>query len=203
MTAVDWGDFSPLRDELAGEDLRRVREGAGFGQDADEDFERWLAGVVGAAWHEYLDLFLARRVPTRFADLQQQRLHQLMVDAFTTRSATVDNVARLFQLTQQQARTLLRNTRTRYRFDLQPALARATWSVLRAAVHDPANDRYVVEVRDAHLLEYMDELIRQAPGYPRPLERHDDPHRYYASTTAVQAICEAIGKSADDLAKAT
>ena len=198
----EWG---PIAEVIAGlDDQDRARLAASAAPSPasplnDMELEAWLQGVARAACIEYLDLFLGRRVHTRIRDLQQARLFYLLAHAFPNADASVDTIARLFQLTSREARTLARNTRTVYRFPMAELLSVRVSALLSQAKYNGENREFTVDIRDEALVEYLQELIRQAPGHPDQLEAGLEMHVYRLSVSTIRAICRVSGIDSDNL----
>ena len=122
----------------------------------DAQLDERLKQCSDAALAELLDMFLGRKLISRATDFLEYRLLQLIqANVFVVPSD--QNVADLFQLTLPQARTLIRNVYTKYRFAPDAALdeqlkltlsrarkvddARFTLSIDSRAIADALNDR--------------------------------------------------------------
>jgi hypothetical protein len=87
----------------------------------DAQLDARLKQCSEAALAELLDMFLGRKLMSRASDFLEYRLLQL-IQANVFGVPTDQNVADLFQVTLPQARTLIRNVYTKYRFALDAAL---------------------------------------------------------------------------------
>jgi hypothetical protein len=134
-------------------DRQRLADSLGC---ADAQLDERLQQCAAAALAEQLDMFLGRKFFPRASDFVEYRLLQL-IQANVFVVPTDQNVADLFQLPMPQARTLIRNVYTKYRFVLEEALdeqlkqtltrarkvndAQYTLSIESRAVADALNDR--------------------------------------------------------------
>lgn len=190
---TDWGVLGSVVDRLNTEDRRRLAES--FGVD-DAQLDDHLAGAARAALQEYLDLFLGRRNPPRISDARELRLLLLVLNVFSAGMPPTNVVADLFQLTATQARTLMRNARTRYRFELQDRLREAIAAVLHAG-DEGQHGSLVVEIRDDALLEYAKELVKRGKGNPPQIEDGDQTHKYVLRPATRRVLQDAAGVGPD------
>ncbi|HEX4184000.1 MAG TPA: hypothetical protein VHY34_12155 [Caulobacteraceae bacterium] len=111
-----------------------------------------LVGHAQAALEEYLSMYLGRRAPTQGREILENRLSLLMQHALKDELPTDDQVARLFNSNQSQARTLIRNTISKHRFQLGDVANASAKKALEGAVKD--DERFVLIIRSAYLVEW-------------------------------------------------
>ena len=189
MTAAasKWGPLQRQIADLTDEDRERLVNGFGI---AAGDLDAHLEGVARASLQEYLDLFLGRGSPSTAKESRELRLLLLVKHVFNA-MPPVNVVSDLFQLTTAQARTLVRNTRTRYRFELQTVLSDAVGAVIDAGKR--SGDALVVEIRDDALLEYTKELVLRGKGNPPQIEAGEETHKYVLQPATERVLREATG----------
>lgn len=189
-------------DGLTEDELLRARSVLSLAEDADS---RAIAGALEsyaeAALAEYLDQFLGRALPTRFKDLQMLRLLRISLHANDGRLLAPDRVADLFQLTHAEAKTLVRNTATRYRFELEGKLRQVAWETLISTGQKDA-DGYKIEVRDAALLEFLHDLVRRGPGYPRGIQSSSEMHVFSLDDQTMTSLLSGLGHTKAELDEA-
>jgi hypothetical protein len=186
-------------DRLTEDELRRARSALTLTEDADrgviaEALERYSE----AALVEYLDQFLGRALPTRYKDLQMLRLLRISLHANEGQLLAPDRVAELFQITHAEAKTLVRNTATRYRFELEGKLIQVAWDTLVATGREEA-DGYKVEIRDAALLEFLHDLVRRGPGYPKGIQPSQEMHVFSLDLQTMEALLPGLGHTKAEL----
>jgi hypothetical protein len=189
-------------DRLTEDELRRARSALKLAEEADrgaiaEALERYSE----AALVEYLDQFLGRALPTRYKDLQMLRLLRISLHANEGQLLAPDRVAELFQITHAEAKTLVRNTATRYRFELEGKLIQVAWDTLVATGQEEA-DGYKVEIRDAALLEFLHDLVRRGPGYPRGIQPSQEMHVFSLDLQTMEALLPGLGHTKAELDQA-
>lgn len=194
--AVAQGDpIQELVDRLNDDDRARVATSIGLPADTSvAQLAKALGPFAKAALAEYLDLFSGRRVPGRIADQEQNRLLYLAEHAFDGRLPDPDIVADMFQKTSAAAKTLVRNTATRFRHELKVSMDGAVWAVMLRARGD--GDDWVVEIRDLAMVEHIHELIRRGPGNPQGMKASSgELHVYELDAETMETLLAAIGKS--------
>ena len=184
---------------LSEDERARARNVLGLDEEADDGaIAKVLEPYAEAALVEYLDQFLGRSLPTRFKDLQMLRLLRIALHANEGRIPAPDRVADLFQLTHAEAKTLVRNTATRYRFDLEEKLRQAVWETLTSTGRQEG-DGYKIEVRDAALLEALHDLVRRGPGYPKGIQATPEMHVFGLDRQTMSALLAGVGRTIEEL----
>ena len=103
-----------------------------------------------------------------------------------------DQVARLFNLTRSQARTLLRNTISKHRFKLGAVAAASAKKALEKA--SAVEEGFALTLRSAYLVEWMNlELDRQDKGSPPLSPIRERVSRYLAAPSSYELLCTAYG----------
>jgi hypothetical protein len=148
-----------------------------------------LVAHAQAALEEYTDMYLGRRAPTQGKEILEQRLCRLMQRALTDGLPTDDQVGRLFNTNQSAARTLIRNTISKHRFQLSGAVAASAKTALQKAVKD--GDRFVLTIRSNYLAEWMNQdLARSNQGSPPLILERSRVSRYSTAKSSYQILCE-------------
>lgn len=195
---------------LPEEDKRRLRQALRLQSDAQiAEIEDALRPFANAALAEYIDQLTGRQLPSRIKDVEQLRLLYMTRFVFGGRLPDPDTVAELFQKSFPEAKTLLRNTATRYRFELADDMNAAAWAVIvdrsqpAGRNMDPAKDAWNVEVRDLALLEYIHDAVRRGEGNPSPVKPSgSEMHVYLFEPSAIKALLQVIGRTWDDFLEA-
>lgn len=189
---------------LHDEDKSRLRQVLGLsGTASDRSVADSLVPFANAALAEYVDQFTGRQLPSRMKDQEQLRLLHITQHAFKGQLPDPDKVADLFQKNSSEARALLRNTATRYRYELAKDMNDAAWSVLVHRSKAAGRDEWNVEIRDLALLEYVSEAVRRGPGNPTGIQKsRDEMHVYLFDKPTLEALLASLGKSYHDFVSA-
>lgn len=185
---------------LPDEDKERLRQVLGLRPESDDALlADALVPFAKAALAEYVDQFTGRQLPSRMRDLLQLRLLYIARYAFSGKLPNPDKVGELFQQNSTEARTLVRNTATRYRYELAKDMNDAVWAVLVTKAKPAGRENWNVEVRDLALLEHMHEAVRRGPGNPIGIQRsRDEMHVYSIDKGTMKALLASVGKSYEE-----
>jgi hypothetical protein len=154
-----------------------------------------LVPFAQAALAEYIDQMTGRQLPGRMRDFEQLRLLYMARWVFGGQLPDPDRVGGLFQKSSNEAKTLVRNTSTRYRHDLSKAMNDAAWNVLVTRSQGAGEDIWNVEVRDLALVEHMQEAVRRGPGNPLGIQKSkDEMHVYSIDKATMTALLASIGR---------
>ncbi|MFC5604718.1 hypothetical protein [Sporosarcina koreensis] len=121
------------------------------------EFTDIIEGVCMAAIAEYFEMMLGKQVPTRANEIQERRLFHLLKHYFDGRIPSESEISAIFQLTESGSRSLLRNVRTRFKFDLKEEMEYTIKNTLLQAVS--ANDSYRVVIQSDNILEELRQVV--------------------------------------------
>ncbi len=184
---------------LPSEDKERLRQVLEVEAQTDSALANALVPFIQAALAEYVDQFTGRHLPSRMKDLEQLRLLHMTNYAFGGKLPNPDKVADLFQKNAAEAKTLLRNTATRYRYELASNMNEAVWEVLTTKARKAGTDEWTVEVRDLALLEYMEDAVRRGPGNPIGIQKSKgEMHVISLDKGTMTALLASIGRELKD-----
>lgn len=110
----------------------------------DNELSHALKGISNAAISEYIEMILGKQIPTRANEMQERRLYHLLKCYFVGRIPSEAEVASFFQFTESSSRALIRNVKTKYKFNLEHELQATMRSVLLSARIVGGNYRVVV-----------------------------------------------------------
>jgi hypothetical protein len=167
------------------------------GSDAVAAVSDVLAGIAKAAFAEHMLSIAGERVPAGVRDLRELRL-QLLAQHLPKGLPTDVQIARLFHLTQAQARNLVAGARARYPAEVQLSLNAAAADALRNA--DRGDDEDTVRITASNsLAAYLRELVTSASNAQAPTPRADASNRYDVTRSAVEVLCPRVGITVADV----
>lgn len=121
-----------------------------------------LQRIAKTAMIDYIKMFKDGGLPTRAADIVQDRL-LLMIMYFFENIPNEEHVEAIFQITQPQSRTLLRNTLSRYRNKIENVSRKRLHTILTSAAAE-GND-YKLTCTSKVAIDDMNRIIRlKLPG---------------------------------------
>jgi len=133
--------------------LRRVLEG-----ESEEDLNNSLSRVGSAAINEYLEMILGKQLPTRANEIWERRLLHLLKHYYIGRIPSETEISSIFQITNSTSRSLLRNVRTKFRFDLEDEINNTIQLTLQSA-HQQGDGSYRVVINSDNVLEELKHMV--------------------------------------------
>lgn len=125
---------------------------------AEADLEAVITKHAKAALHEYLECYVGRRAFSRGNDILEHRLALLIEHAFDRTIPTAARVSNLFQTTLSTSRTLIRNTFSKYRFQLVTVEAVSAKTVLEN-VEWNGQDSCFAKITTPNLVEVLNRRL--------------------------------------------
>ena len=177
--------------ELADADLEPLATALG----CDEDqIEAALAGHATAALHEYIEAYVGRRAFSRGSDILEHRLALLTAHAFGNRLPGEATVARLFQATPSQARTLTRAVVSKYRWQLRDAAVSTAKDVLEAAVWRESAKEWTVAITSNAVADLLNQTLAARHGGEKPISAdRTSVGVYMVSPASYTKLCGTFG----------
>ncbi|HYF82344.1 MAG TPA: hypothetical protein VEB00_04870 [Clostridia bacterium] len=120
----------------------------------NEELQGALTCIGESAMCEYLEMILGKQLPTRGDEIRERRLYHLLKHYFIDTFPSEREISLLFQLTDTGSRSLLRNVRTKFRYNLEEEIRNSIIRVLADArrQHDGS---YNVITHSDNLLEEL------------------------------------------------
>ena len=132
-----------------------------------------LIKLTKTALMEYIKMFKEKGLPTRADEVMQERLFFLLSYYYKDRLPLESEISAIFQLTQSQSATLLRNTISRYRIKIQKYITNTLQAVIRSATKNKdteykVGDKYMtfkekfeMVIKSRIILEELNRIISQ------------------------------------------
>jgi len=125
---------------------------------SEADLEAMITKHAKAAIHEYLECYVGRRAFSRGNDILEHRLALLIEHAFDRTIPTAARVSNLFQTTLSTSRSLIRNTFSKYRFQLVAVEEKAAKSALEN-VNWNGTESCFAEITTPNLVEVLNRRL--------------------------------------------
>jgi hypothetical protein len=128
-----------------------------------------LSKIAKCAVLEYRKMFIERGLPTKAAEVMQERLFYLIKGYFKDHLPKEQEISSIFQLTPSGAKTLLKNTISRYRIYLKDEIDCSIKTVLQSAIPDQGKEILIIQsssLKDEinnHLTQKHPELKKVVP----------------------------------------
>ena len=148
----------------------------------DADLQASLNKIAKAAFTEYLKMFTESGVPSSTAEVKELRLFLLLGYYFGDDIPTENELARIFQLTNSQARTLLKKTMSRYRVFLSIQLKSTIKDTLSGANHRKDGEIHIFTIKSDYIRDAINEKIKEHnPAFDRLMSVHSTSGEYKCS----------------------
>jgi len=125
----------------------------------EAELETKLSKVLEASYLEYKEMLLGQGMSTRADEIRQRRLLHLIKRYFSKRMPTETEVSLLFQLTENDSKNLIKNVRTKYRYDLEDEVFITLKEVVSKTKKNPESELYEVVILSENMLEELNRLI--------------------------------------------
>ncbi|WP_413484286.1 hypothetical protein [Morganella psychrotolerans] len=135
----------------------------------DTDMQVALNKAGKAALCEYLKMIVEGGMPGRADEMKQDRLLYLIQNYFGNTLPTEMQISTIFQLTQSQSTTLLKNTVSRFRQKLEHIITSTMKQVIELAVYSEPS--YLVVINSDVVRDELNMLITQNEPTFNPIAR--------------------------------
>ncbi|EML9902927.1 hypothetical protein RG393_001516 [Morganella morganii] len=158
----------------------------------DDDIQVALNKIARASLTEYLTMLVESGMPNRADEAKQDRLRYLIQSYFEDSLPTESQISTIFQLTQSQSKTLLKNTVSRFRHKLDNVLANTMKAVIRSADH--VQEMYLVVISSDVVKDELNMLITQnEPTYKPITKRKGSAGQFEISEDSYALLCRELG----------
>lgn len=130
-----------------------------------------LTKLSKAAFMEYVKMFREKGLPTRADEVQQERLFYLLVHYYKIKLPTENEISSIFQLTPSQSKTLLKNTKSRYRTKINSFITASLMETLNSAGDPRENGNYEFVCTSPSTIEEMNLIVSQKGPELHPVEK--------------------------------
>lgn len=154
--------------ELSAEDQALLQESL---NKSPGDLPAALTRLCKTAFMEYLKMLKEKGIPTRADDVLQERLFLLLNHYFINRVPNEDEISPIFQLTESQSKTLLRNFKTKYRTKISSIVRTTLHNAIGAAEHDINNDNYYFVGTAITIIEELNKVLKIHAPKLKPIEK--------------------------------
>lgn len=163
-----------------------------FNCQSDEEFNLALKNVILAALTEYKEMLLGKGLPTRADEIKQHRLFHLVKHYFQGVMPTEAEVSSMFQLTETESRALIRNVRTRFRYQLEAEILNTLQQTITSA--ELNEDKYYVVIQSDNVLEELNRVVStNAPQLDPITKVRGSARKYQISEDTYELLRNVLG----------
>ena len=120
-----------------------------------------LTKICKTAFLEYCKMFKEKGIPTRADEVTQERLFFLLNHYYMDRLPSENEISTIFQLTPSQSRTLLRNTKSRYRTKIASFITNSLKAIIQSAAINSETEKYEFVCLSGVMIEELNLIISQ------------------------------------------
>ncbi|HUI30370.1 MAG TPA: hypothetical protein VLX91_09140 [Candidatus Acidoferrales bacterium] len=158
--------------ELTAADKTIIKECLGLASDAT--LNAALKKLSKAAFMEYVKMFKERGLPTRANEVQQERLFFLLNHYFIDRLPGENEISSIFQVTPSQSKTLLRNTKSRFRTKIEKSIDNTLLQTLKSATQREDEGPYEFVCTSQSTIEELNSIVGQKGPTLEPIKKIKD-----------------------------
>jgi len=157
--------------------------------ESEQELKNEVIGIIEAAVNEYFEMILGKQLPTRANEIKERRLFHLLKHYFVGRIPTESEVSSLFQLTGTRSSTLLRNVKTKFRFELKKEIKNTIRNVLQKVKYQ--NEEYRVTILNKCIREEIkDTVSAEAPHLNQIRKVNKSASLYKIPDDSLEVLCE-------------
>lgn len=135
-------------------------------------FDDAIRKLCKSAILEYLKMFKEKGLPTRADEVMQERLYFLLNHYYNDRLPSESELSTIFQLTPSQSRTLLRNTKSRYRTKISTIINNTLLNTLNLATMGNGNYEFICTSKS--IVEELNLIVSQKGPTMEPITKIRD-----------------------------
>ena len=183
-------EFSLLVEDLEVEQQAKLQ--ATFGC-SDSELPDRLARIAAAAYEDYLEMIQGVPLPSRTEEVRERRLLHLLKKYATDGVLLKENeIAAMFQMTEQEAGRLLRHVRSHYHAELDARVRTEVQGILQSAEQNKGG--YCVQVTSANLLDALRSTVTSvAPDLNQIIKVRGSAALYDIPPDTYSKLCEFYG----------
>lgn len=155
--------------QLTQDDLTLIKDCLGL--TTQQELEIALSKLCKASFMEYVKMFKEKGLPTRADEVQQERLFFLLNHYFENHLPSESLISSIFQLTTSQSRTLLRNTKSRYRTKISNFIKRTLLETLDSALRANDDAPYEFICTSPSTVEELNSIVSQKGPTLEPIAK--------------------------------
>lgn len=138
----------------------------------NEELAEALKKLTKTAFMEYLKMFKEKGLPTRADEVQQERLFFLLTYYYQDKLPSENELSSIFQLTPSQSKTLLRNTKSRYRTKISEFIRNTLIQTLATATRaDDDDDPFEFVCTSSSTVEELNLIVSQKGPTLEPIKK--------------------------------
>lgn len=155
----------------------------------EDELKKALTKIAKASFEEYKEMILGQNLPTKANEFLERRLYHLLKRYFIDRFPNENEVISLFQQTESGSRTLLRNVRAKYKYELETSLKNTIVNILtNPSGKSGSNVKFII--RSENVLEELKQVVSlEAPELEQITKVRSSAGVYTIHMDTLEKIC--------------
>lgn len=163
---------------------------------AETDLETVLSLYGCAALKEYIQMLLGQRVVRQVADVKEYKLMLLIKEVFGNKIPNEQKIAQIFQITNSQARTLLKFIMAKYPYELAEAIRSSYIDILTGCKQVEEDGDYEVTIDNVSAVEGLNYILARMDGtLPKITRKVGTVSVYKVNIASCEKLCEKFSVS--------
>lgn len=155
--------------ELSTQDKQLIKDCLGLTTQAE--LAAALKKLCKASFLEYCKMFKEKGLPTRADEVLQERLFFLLNNYYSDRLPSENEISTIFQLSPSQSKTLLRNTKARYRTKIASFINNTLLATLNSATQPNGGNGYEFVCTSPTIIEELNLIVSQKGPTLEPIQK--------------------------------
>ena len=127
----------------------------------DKDLEQALTKLSKSAIFEYLSMFFEDGMPHSADEVKQHRLYLMILHYYRDRIPCEAEISSIFQLTNSQSKTLLRNTIASHQLEIGDQIKASLRAVIDVIVFDKTVPKYEIVIESEVFRDELNLIVAQ------------------------------------------
>ena len=149
-----------IKDTELGKDDKKLLKNS-LNLNTDKDLELALTRLCKTAIFEYMSMFFEDGVPHSSDEVKQHRLYLMVLHYYRDRIPREAEISSIFQLTNSQSKTLLRNTIAGYQSEIGDQVKSTLRKVLQNPRQNPKSKKYEMEIKSEVIRDKLNWIVSQ------------------------------------------
>lgn len=175
--------------EFSNEDKELIKDCLNI---TDADFDQQVSKLCKTAFFEYFNMFKEKGIPKRAEDIIQERLFNLLKYYFIDKLPSEREISSIFQLTSSQSKTLINNTKSRYRTKIKTFIANSLKNIVSSATK--VGGIYEIIIQSPNLFDELNQIIMdKKPSYDKVTKKRGTACKYICDEDSYNLLKDELG----------
>ena len=161
-------NFKINNNELSESEIKIIKNSLGLN---NSTINEALSNFAKAAFMEYVKMIKDNGLPSKVSEIQQERLFFLLMYYFKDHLPDENEISSIFQLSSIQSKSLLRNTKSRYRTKIGEYLKNTLINVLKNATQKKTDEPFEFICFSPTIIEELNTIICQKAPTLEPIQK--------------------------------